>query len=332
MSPEFRELDELRQRGWKNPDGDTFFQKQRRNADNCDDRSAVHFYNMMKRIGQELHKSTHAFATPKHHSRQPRILDMCMAPGGFLEVALSKTPGAEALAFSLPIASGGHKVFLRTAANVEQRFLDITMLAVDMGVEEIPEDHPDASRFLSRHFKPDQLFDLVLCDGQVLRTHERAAYRENREARRLMVTQLALGLGHLQPGGTMVVLLHKLEKYDTANLVRTFSNFSSVRLFKPKSSHTIRSSFYMVATNVQSNHPEAIRAVESWKATWKAATFRTDEEYQQVLHRDEGSVGEILQEFGQEMVSLGRDIWKVQIDGLAKAPFIQDRKKESAFR
>src|SRR2546423_6558730 len=74
---------------------------------------------------------------------------------------------------------------------------------------------PDARSLLPQQFDPGQLFDLVLCDGQVLRTHVRAPYREMREARRLAVTQLAIGLEHLRIGGTMVVLLHKVEATDT---------------------------------------------------------------------------------------------------------------------
>ena len=52
-----------------------------------------------------------------------------------------------------------------------------------------------------------QTFDLVICDGQVLRTHARAGYKEAREARKLIVTQLALGSEHVRQGETMVVLL-----------------------------------------------------------------------------------------------------------------------------
>jgi hypothetical protein len=71
--------------------------------------------------------------------------------------------------------------------NVTLEFLDVTMLAGDMGVMEIPADYPDAKHFLSQQFNPGQLFDLILCDGQVLRTHIRAVYREMREACRLTV-------------------------------------------------------------------------------------------------------------------------------------------------
>ncbi|KAI1641580.1 uncharacterized protein F4817DRAFT_52782 [Daldinia loculata] len=321
-SAEFREISELRQRGWDNPEGDSFFQKQRQNADKSDDRTAAYFFELMRRIGHELHRSTGAFAV-QPGSPHPNILDMCMAPGGFLDVALSKSPTSRALAFSLPASDGGHKVLLRMTSNVEIRYLDVTMLAADMGVEEVPKDHPDADRFLPRQLEPRQSFDLVFCDGQVLRTHARAPYRERREAKRLSVTQLALGLEHLRPGGTMVVLLHKLEAWDTANLLRIFHKFSTVKLLKPKSGHAKRSSFYMVATDVRSCHPQAVRAIDIWKAAWKAATFGSDEEYQRMLWNGELGAEQLLDDFGLELMALGKEIWKVQADALAKAPFIQ---------
>jgi hypothetical protein len=111
-----------------------------------------------------------------------------MAPGGFLATALRLNPRACALGFSLPPSEGGHKVLLPEDPNIEVRFLDITMLAADMGVSDIPPENPEAKSFFPRPFNPGQVFDLVLCDGQVLRTHVRACYRETREASRLTLT------------------------------------------------------------------------------------------------------------------------------------------------
>ncbi|OQE68739.1 hypothetical protein PENNAL_c0147G00230 [Penicillium nalgiovense] len=192
-----------------------------------------------------------------------------------------------------------------------------------MGVEQIPQGHSDAKNFLPRQFESNQLFELAICDGQVLRKHERAAYREVREARRLTVTQLSLGLQFLRPGGTMILLLHKLEAWDTVTLVYTFSQFSSVQLFKPKSGHAKRSSFYMVATGIQSQSDKALRAINRWKRIWRVATFGSDDEYREELRKEDLQVETVIERFGQELVALGNEIWKVQANALKKAPFVK---------
>jgi len=279
---------------------------------------------MMQNIGLELQSFTGAFnVTEEKADHQPRILDMCVAPGGFLFAAMQCNPGAIATAYSLPFEAGGHKVLLPQKENIEIKMLNITMLVADMDIDDIPEGHPDSANFLPKQFSGDREFDIVLCDGQVLRTQPRADYRMRTEARRLSLTQLVLGLGHLKQGGTMVVLLHGVEGLITLELLHLFSQVSSVQLFKPARAHAKRSSFYMVATNVQVEHPEAVKAVDSWKHLWKVATFGGDEEYNQLVRKDSTWAEAILKDFGPAIIQLGRPIWAIQARALANAPFIK---------
>ncbi|KAF1980739.1 hypothetical protein K402DRAFT_387626 [Aulographum hederae CBS 113979] len=322
-APEFRRLTELRQQGWSNSEGDRFFQMQRHNADTADEKMARIFYKMMKEIAQEMQRATGALAISDTSADAPAILDLCMAPGGFLATALKLNPTAQALAFSLPPSEGGHNVFLPNASNVTLKFLDVTLLAADMCVTVSPDQHPEAKDLLPRQIDSGQLFDLVLCDGQVLRTQTRVADREYRQARRLTVTQLAIGLERVRTGGTMVVLLHKVEAPDTVFLLYTFSKFCSVRLFKPRRHHAKRSSFYMIASDVRNRDGEAVRAMERWKRMWEVATFGTDEEYENVLHEDCFNAEEVLGKFGSELLELGREVWETQAKALEKAPFIK---------
>lgn len=290
----------------------------------------------MHKIANELHQRTGALRiAPKAVRRatatsapSSSILDMCAAPGGFLDVALSTNPQAQAVAFSLPEALGGHKMLLPDSENVAFRFLDVTMLAADMGlsIDDIPTDHPDRDNFIfERHLAPEVCFDLVLCDGQVLRTHadHRAAYRERREATRLTLTQLALGLAHLRPGGTLIALLHRLEAWDTLVLLRTFNRFSRIFVFKPQSGHAKRSSFYLVAMDVRSQAPEAQRAVQRWKEMWRVATLSGEKEYKTMMEDRGSGVEEVLEEFGDRFIKLGRRVWDIQAKALEDAPFMQ---------
>ncbi|PYH46510.1 uncharacterized protein BP01DRAFT_337931 [Aspergillus saccharolyticus JOP 1030-1] len=323
--PEFRRLSELRQKGWENPEGDRFFEKQRDKADNADKRTAQHFFRMMKNIGHDMHQITDIFLIKGlNPDKQASILDMCMAPGGFLATALQINPHARALGFSLPQSEGGHKVLLRKPHhNVSLKFLDITMLAADMGRLEIPSGHPDAGKFLPRQFSPEQRFDLVICDGQVLRTHDRATYRQPREARRLTMTQLALGLEHLTWGGTMIVLLHRVESPDVVRLLYAFTAFASVRLYKHPRFHAMRSSFYMLATDIRNDSPEAAMAIRGWKKIWDVATFGTDDLYQQTLQEYSVDLDLVLNDFGPRLAILGKHVWGIQADALAKSPFVR---------
>ncbi|KAL7934064.1 hypothetical protein V8C35DRAFT_45588 [Trichoderma chlorosporum] len=323
-APEYRRLDALRQKGWEMKAGDVFFQKQRQRADNPDGNTVRFFYKMMKGIASEMNQATGALRVYVTRPGKPRMLDFCTAPGGFLESAMRANPGAEAMAFSLPPTQGGHEVIMPLGSAVTFKYADITMFAGDMGYTDIPGDHPDAASFvLEPSIDHERRFHLIFCDGQVLRTHVRAAYLEQWEARRLTATQLAIGLEHVSLGGTMVVLLHKLEAVDTVSLVYTFSRFSSIKLFKPRSAHAKRSSFYMVATDVQSNSPRAREAIEYWKQLWRVLTFGSDEERRQKLSEGHTDERELVEQFGPDLVRLGKGIWEIQARALEKAPFMQ---------
>ncbi|KAL4805722.1 hypothetical protein BDV18DRAFT_152457 [Aspergillus unguis] len=309
--------------GWDNPEGDWFFAEQRRTADHADNKTIKRFYKMMEEIGYDMQQLTGVFRIESLDPGKHSILDMCMAPGGFLATALRFNPEARALGFSLPKCNGGHNVLLPKHPNVTLKFLDITMLATDMGLTDYPCDHPDAGNFLPSQFKPKHSFDLVLCDGQVLRNHERAAYREHREASRLTLAQLTLGLEHIKPGGTMIVLLYKVEAPHTVQLLYTFEKFALVRLYKPPRIHAKRSSFYMLATNIRANCEEAAMAINRWKKTWTIATLGTDDMYHNALLENAPDTEVLLKEFGPRLIELGKKVWDIQVNALAKAPFLR---------
>ncbi|KAH0441157.1 hypothetical protein CcaCcLH18_02067 [Colletotrichum camelliae] len=326
-SPEFAELSKLRKIGWENPAGDCSFQQQRARATNPKTNTKLHFYDMMKRIGTEMQRTTGALKIKSPASDIPQILDMGMAPGGFLATAmkLNENSGAKAIGFSLPIADGGYQSLVPKSKDIDVRYLDVTMLAADLGFENIPIDHPDAGKFLPRQFEPGQKFDLVICSSSVVREHDVDDYRKKTKPRRLTTSQLALGLERLNPGGTMIVLFHKVEAWTTVLQLYRFRKFcKKVLLFKPTKGHTKRSSFYMVATGVQSRDPEAILTVERWKQIWRAATLDVEGTgaILRELDKEEPSPEEILEEFGEDLVRLGKRAWSIQADALRNAPFI----------
>ncbi|KAF4436410.1 AB hydrolase superfamily [Fusarium acutatum] len=306
---EFRRLHELRRKGWETSRGDAHFKKQRTIADKCSAKSTQFFYTMMKTIAIDLDKATGALNMSKVD--QPALLDMCVAPGGFVDVAMTMTPGIHIRAMSLPVEQGGHDVkMLDAQVNVE--FRDITTLAADMGItkDDVPLNFPGPYDFLfEKVFDDIEKFDLVFCDGQVLRTHPRAEWREPREATRLTLTQAALGLEHLRNGGTMVILMHKLDSWRSFDLIHQFSRMATVKLYKHYRHHKIRSSFYLVAKNIQAESAFAKEMVAMWKQRYKIATFGTDEEYAEMHRVTRETVLVELEKFGEKHYATPHPEW-----------------------
>ena len=266
-----------------------------------------------------------------------RVLDLCMAPGGYTASVLKHNPYAVVCAFTLHPEMGGHEKLLRKDTPVDIKFGDITMLHREFGVEEIPHDHCEFSKFDSRRPWLGKWYDLIFCDGQALRTHKLyiADYRRQVEATRLNISQLILAMQRIESGGTLIMLLHDSAAYETIKLLHLFDNIAELQLFKSTSFHMKRGSFYLIAKNVQPGHPEAVAAVDEWKRVWKELTFPTLDEHGQAkspkaVNESERArpVSDLLRIFGQRIIELGEPLWQIQKEALATARWTKKKKKE----
>jgi 23S rRNA U2552 (ribose-2'-O)-methylase RlmE/FtsJ len=280
---------------------------------------------MMREIGDELQLSTHAISQALDPGENVKILDLCMAPGGYTASALKYNPGGTAFGITLPPEQGGNEVLLKSSQSTVQ-YLDITMLAKEFGVDDIPITHPEHASFLDQRPYYGQTFDLVFCDGQVLRTHQRAEYREYFEGLRLTVSQLILALQRIRPGGTLIMLLHKIEAWDTMELLYRFSKFASIQVFKPMKKHAIRSSFYFIAREVQPDGEAAKEAVGMWKQAWWNSTFGGENGIGgRSVAVDEEFVRTVISQFGERFIELGWPIWETQAIALDKMDFVHGK-------
>ncbi|EXJ89652.1 hypothetical protein A1O3_02719 [Capronia epimyces CBS 606.96] len=313
----------------------------------------------MCRIGDEMGKATGAIGL---NMPNPFILDLCAAPGGFIATALRCNPTAKVRGISLPKTLGGHPLLVphgKADPRVAVWFCDITMLGSKFGLDpcQVHEFEPDStttgigvgasattetgttstaptststptSKLELSTNRPylGQSFDLVFCDGQVLRTH--APYRDERrervEARRLACSQMILALQRIRDQGTLIMLLHKVESWHTLQTLYAFSTFSTVRLYKPTKFHTTRSSFYLIATDVRPTCPAAKSALATWRALWKDATININP-HAAHTHEDSDSDSElsarvngVLERFGPTVIQLAEPIWCLQRDALSK--------------
>jgi 23S rRNA U2552 (ribose-2'-O)-methylase RlmE/FtsJ len=288
------------------------------------------FFDMTCEIGRELDKATSVITLATIGPRfSPRILDMGMAPGGFSATVLRLTPTATIRGITLPKEIGGLEVMLprwQFDTRVLIEFVDVTMLTDEMGqpATSIPGTHPDFPNFSSVRPFRDERFDLVFCGAAVQRAHPRAEYRESRERLRLVTSQLVVALQRLRDNGSLVLLMHKAEAWDNIKIISTFSKFSDVCLFKPKRKHAVRSSFYMVATNVHPYSEDALSAIHEWKEQWHDATFRPNSMLTTRHRMSADTVRDMLTEFGPRLIDLATPVWKIQADALRSASFISN--------
>ena len=276
-----------------------------------------------------------ALSLPRSNAR---VLDLCMAPGGYTAAVFKHSPHAIVCAYTLPQHLGGHRILHPRAPRLEVEFGDITMLYTEFGVEEIAHDHCEWSKFSGKRPWFGERFDLIFCDGQKLRPHERhiADYRHQSEAVRLTVSQLILALQRIESGGTFIMLLHNLARYHTIKIIHLFDNIAQLQLFKPASSHQKRGSFYLIAKDVQPGHSEAVAAVNEWKTVWKELTFpKFDQDGQakspKVFNETElaGEVSDLLTRFGERIIELGEPLWKIQKEALTTANWTRNNYKKS---
>jgi 23S rRNA U2552 (ribose-2'-O)-methylase RlmE/FtsJ len=277
---------------------------------------------MMQEIGNEMQEATGALSQKSRTSEDFEILDLCMAPGGYTARALQHNPTAKAVGITLPPDQGGHQVLLDSPHSCVF-YHDITMFAKEFGVDEVPPTHPGRASFSTERPFINEKFDLVFCDGQVLRTHKRPEYRERTEPSRLRISQLILALQRIRPGGRLIMLLHKIEALDTVELLYRFSRFSDIQVFKPAKKHAIRSTFYLIAKNVEPNAEAARQAVEAWKEAWWNATFGGVEGVgaSKIDIKDDYAQS-VIDNFGDELARLARPVWRIQADALSKTAFV----------
>lgn len=325
--PDYQKLFALKRLGWKSKSGDEFFEKRRVTADQAGEFGKRMFFSMMRQIGDELHLKTSALTPECVDLKGIQVLDICMAPGGFSTLALEMDPNASICGITLPVSQNGHELLLpgwETDPRIEVCFADLTMLSTEMGIDSIPLDHPDVNIFSTLRPFSEKKFDLVFCDGQVLRSQKRSEYRETREALRLLTSELVVALQRIKQNGSMVILLHRLDGWDTVLLIYKLSQFSSIQLFKPEKKHAVKSSFYLVAKNIQSQGERIKTAIESWKRAWQIATFASDAEYAEESRREDFRAPDILSKFGETLVSLSNTLWKIQFKALQKLDFIKN--------
>ena len=209
---------------------------------------------------------------------------------------------------------------------------------------DISKKHSDFEKFQKDEIWIEKQFDFVFCDDQIFRNHSQdiTKHRQRCETKRLICNQLLIALRHVKIGDSMMILLHKIDSWNTVLTLRVFDRFANIAFFKSLTAHKARSSFYFVVKNIQSHHKNALVAVQDWIKIWKNATFRalTNERRKDAFsnHRDNNTtlkqqITKIMNEFGERLIALKENAWKIQQKTIRTSHWFKEKKaEESSWR
>lgn len=254
------------------------------------------------------------------------VLDLCMAPGGFSATVLKYNRFAQVCAISLPADEGGLEIYLpnwQENKRLKVKLINLTMLSAELGFPDLAtRDHPSASKFSNHIPYAERQFDLIFCDGHVLPTSE-PEQDSTSEARRLADAQIVMALQRIKSAGTIVVLLHQVYNPRVLRLLKAFYKFSQITLFKHPFCHAKRTSFYLVAKNVDPQHEVARHLVRHMRNSWRVRTanaFNIEIPGDSMeLNDEEEDMEDIMQTFGERLITLAEPVWKIQTEAMEKA-------------
>ncbi|KAJ5914667.1 hypothetical protein N7504_003550 [Penicillium tannophilum] len=311
---------------WKSPKADEYFKNQKARAVQIvSEEQRANFFSMMTKIGDYFQDQEKLIPPPSKRMNFD-VLDLCMAPGGFSATALKYNRFAQVYAISLPRDEGGLEIYLpnwQENKRLRVKLLNLTMLSAELGFPTLAsQDHPSASKFSNHIPYAGRQFDLIFCDGHVLPTTEPEDNLTS-EIRRLADAQIVMALQRIKSAGTIVVLLHQVYNPRVLRLLKAFENISQITLFKPPFCHAKRTSFYLVAKNVDPLHEVARRLVRDMRNSWRVRTTNAFDleipEGPVESNEDEENMEDIMQSFGGKLISLAEPVWKIQTEAMEKA-------------
>ncbi|KAJ5717630.1 hypothetical protein N7488_003276 [Penicillium malachiteum] len=317
----FAELRCVQKEVWESPDADEHYKAQKQRAASSAHKQKSYFFEMMKYIGDKL-QYEHRLIPPVSEKSDFEALDICMAPGGFTSTVLKHNCLAKVYGLTISQKKGGNAILIKKwkeNPRVEIQFMDITMLSAEFGFPDLML--PDSSRelqFSSLIPYTGRMFDLVICDGQVVAGRHDGPNSKH-AATRLSCAQIILGLQRIKSDGTFVMLLHQTHRPQVVRLLEAFSHFSNIALFKPVPCHAKRNSFYLVARNVDPHHERVGRLLRDLKNSWRACTvdaFGMGVSETSVDEATTEDMEDILQSFGEDLVRISQPIWSIQRDAL----------------
>ncbi|KAJ5671508.1 hypothetical protein N7507_000635 [Penicillium longicatenatum] len=321
----FAKLLKIQDEVWKCPKADEYFRNQKARAvQSVSEDQKAGFFNMMTRIGDNF-QDQEKLIPPPWKRMSFDVLDLCMAPGGFSATVLKYNRFAQVCAISLPTNEGGLEIYLpgwQENKRLKVQMLNLAMLSAELGFPELAlADQPSASKFSNHIPYAGRKFDLIFCDGHVLPSSD--PEQDLTSQRRLADAQSVMALQRVKSAGTIVVLLHQVYNPRVLRLLEAFDRISQITLLKPPFCHAKRTSFYLVAKNVDPQHEVACRLIRDMRNSWRVRTgnafgLEIPKDLKEPQDEEEPMEG-IMHSFGEKLITLAEPVWKIQTEAMEKA-------------
>ncbi|KAI9063801.1 hypothetical protein FKP32DRAFT_1592034 [Trametes sanguinea] len=258
------------------------------------------------------------------------FLDLGCAPGGFSLHVLRTNPEARGVGLSLSESQGGRAFLLDESYRSRFEHKEQDLLEYD----HLPQAC-HAAGALRRTLPTAFLghFDLVVMDGQPLRTYRPANMPDTPNTASpccfaLLLTQLIIALSSVRPGGTIVAKMFHPECYPAAHLIYLLDAISDTLIVhKPSGMHATRASFYVIAKGV-AGEPGRARLMEQYldglRALWHAfecgelarATRPAEECYGDLDFIIKAEDILDMDGYLPRLIELGRPVWATQAKAL----------------
>jgi len=163
----------------------------------------------MQTIGEEMHKKAKAFSLPT----QSGVLYHCMVLSGFASTILYQYLEPRMRAVTLDLKKGTQEITAlskKPDRHVKVFFKDTTMLAYELGVFGDPEDIVEEKKAFDDTCEKQKLFDLVICDREVLEVQK--SYGDKTNATRMRCGQPILAMDRIK----VCILFQRLSQASVA--------------------------------------------------------------------------------------------------------------------
>jgi hypothetical protein len=245
---------------------------------------------------------------------------------------LRKNYRARGLGISLEEEKGGHKYLLTSQKRKLRKRHELA--SADLTYFQLgptPILDTDKLQSLPDSFVSD-IFDLCILDAHQLRWQKDA---EDWDGWRLGISQIILALKGIKQGGTLIMKLSRPEHLYAARILWMLDQVSSeLQACKPLTMHRSRGSFYAVALGVGLGKAGCALPsfVQAFQKLWVELTFggedgrgrwMTDEDLDFLISEEELTLS-----FADRLIQLGRPVWFIQAQALAK--LVGKRKKAAS--